>query len=305
MYFPSGSGLSEVCRRENCPISEAMLRMESARSGRGREEVLEELRGDLKVMYNSVLEPLDDPQKSIGGLIGGEARRIMDRANRAKPLLDPLLRKAAAYSMGVLEQNSSMRLIVAAPTAGSAGVLPGVLFALREERGFGEEDLLRGLLCAGAVGYLYMRNATVAGSEAGCQAEIGVASSMTAAAVTEMGGGTPEQCLDAASIAMQNLLGLVCDPVAGLVQVPCQTRNASAAANALIAAEIVLSGVSSRIPFDEMVEAMYRVGRNMPCALRETALGGCAATPAGCAWKKKIFGGADAAKPAASEPQPK
>jgi L-serine dehydratase len=169
-------------------------------------------------------------------------------------------------------------------------VAPGVLFALQEELGLGDEVLLNGLFCAGAVGYLFMRNASVAGAEAGCQAEVGAASAMAAGAVTEMMGGTPKQCLDAASIAVANLLGLVCDPVAGLVQVPCQSRNAMGAVNALICAEMALGGVTALIPFDEMLEALLKVGRNIPWDLRETAMGGCAATPTGRAWMQKIFG---------------
>ena len=287
MIFTNGSGLAELCGKHGAKIWEVMLEMEAARSEREKTSILQELEESLRIMRASVQEPLKKPRETIGGLIGGEAKKM---AETSVQLLDPLMHKAAAYSLAVIEENSSMGLIVAAPTAGSAGVLPGVLLALGEERGLSDETLVQGLLCAGAVGYLYMRNASISGAEAGCQAEVGVASSMAAAAVTEMLGGSAEAALSAAAIAMQNLLGLVCDPVAGLVQIPCQSRNAAGAANALVCAQMALSGIEAKIPFDETVQAMLQVGRSIPCSLRETALGGCAATPSGCAWKKKLFG---------------
>ena len=193
-----------------------------------------------------------------------------------------MLSRAIAYSMAVLEVNASMGLIVAAPTAGSSGVVPGVLLALGEEKNLTDEQLFNGLLNASAIGYILMRNASVSGAEAGCQAEVGAASAMAASAAVEMMGGTPEMCLTAASIALSNLLGLVCDPIAGLVESPCQSRNAIGVANAVTCAELALSGITHPIPFDEMAEAMYRVGKSLPFELRETAMGGCAGTPTGC-----------------------
>lgn len=184
--------------------------------------------------------------------------------------------------MAVLEVNASMGLIVAAPTAGSSGVLPGVLLALQEEKQLRDERIHHGLLNASAVGYILMRNASVSGAEAGCQAEVGAASAMAASAVVEIMGGTPEMSLQAASLAMSNLLGLVCDPIAGLVEAPCQSRNSIGASNAITCAELALAGVTHPIPFDEMAEAMYRVGKSIPFELRETAMGGCAGTPTGC-----------------------
>lgn len=184
--------------------------------------------------------------------------------------------------MAVLEVNASMGLIVAAPTAGAAGVVPGLLLALQEQYDIPDQKLLEGLLNAGAIGYLAMRNATVAGAVGGCQAEVGIASAMAASAAVELMGGSPEQCLDAASTVMMNMLGLVCDPVGGLVEYPCQNRNAAGVANALVAAELSLSGISQLIPFDEMLAVMYKVGRSLPVELKETALGGCAAAPSAC-----------------------
>jgi L-serine dehydratase len=187
------------------------------------------------------------------------------------------------YAMATLEVNASMGLIVAAPTAGSAGIVPGILLALQEVYDFSDEQLLEGLFHAGAIGYLAMRNATVAGAVGGCQAEVGVASAMAASAMVELMGGTPQMCVAAASTVLQNMLGLVCDPVGGLVEYPCQSRNAAGVANAIVAAEIALAGIPQLIPLDEMMEAMYKVGKRLPPELRETALGGCATTPSACA----------------------
>ena len=184
--------------------------------------------------------------------------------------------------MAVLEVNATMGLIVAAPTAGSAGVLPGVLLALQEYRNLSDEAICSAIVHASAIGYILMRNASVSGAEAGCQAEVGAASAMAASAVVELMGGTPEMSLHAASIALSNLLGMVCDPIAGLVEAPCQSRNSIGAANAITCAQLALAGVTHPIPFDEMAEAMYRVGKSIPFELRETAMGGNAGTPTAC-----------------------
>lgn len=202
-------------------------------------------------------------------------------------LLDPLSATACVYALAVLETNASMGRIVAAPTAGSAGVVPAVLLALQKHRGFSDAELYEGLLTAGAIGYLISRNASVSGAEGGCQAEIGSAAAMAAAAAVEMAGGTPNQALAAASNALTSLMGLVCDPVGGLVEIPCQKRNATAALTALACAQIALAGIENLVNFDETVEAMYRVGRTLPFELRESALGGIAATPSACAWCAK------------------
>lgn len=191
---------------------------------------------------------------------------------------------AATYSMAVLETNASMGRIVAAPTAGSAGVIPGVLLALQKAKGYDDAQIERALACAAAVGYLITCNATVSGAEGGCQAEIGSAAAMAAAAAVELEGGSPRQCLNAAGNALTNMMGLVCDPVAGLVEVPCQKRNASGAATALVSAQIALTGIGNLVGFDQTVEAMFKVGRSLPFELRESALGGLAATPDACAW---------------------
>ena len=219
----------------------------------------------------------------MGGLIGGEAKKLETHYNKKKNICGDVLQKAMTYAMAVLEVNASMGLIVAAPTAGSAGVVPGMMLALQECYRISDQRIVDALFNAGAVGYLAMRNATVAGAVGGCQAEVGIASAMAASAAVELMGGNPQQCLDAASTVLMNMLGLVCDPVGGLVEYPCQNRNAAGVANALIAAELSLSGIRQLIPFDQMLDAMYAVGKRLPAELRETALGGCAATPAACA----------------------
>ena len=283
MDFFTGQDLINKCSEESLPISEVMKLREMTNTHRDAECIQEKLETVLSIMKNAAHKPIHTPSKSIGGLIGGEAKKVSDHAASGKNVCGSMLSKAIAYSMAVLEVNASMGLIVAAPTAGSAGVLPGVLLALRDEQELSDEILYQGLLNASAIGYLLMRNASVAGAEAGCQAEVGAASAMAASAIVEMMGGTPEMCLNAAAFALSNLLGLVCDPIAGLVESPCQSRNAIGVANAITSAELALSGIIHPIPFDEMAEAMLRVGRSLPFELRETAMGGCAGTPTGCA----------------------
>lgn len=283
MDFRNGNELLELCRQEDCLISQVMRRRECELGEIAPDRVEAKMARALEIMRESATQPLKHPVRSMGGLIGGEAKHLAAHAAKKKSLCGSVLQRAITYAMGVLEVNASMGLIVAAPTAGSSGVVPGLLLALQDEYHISDERLLDGLFNAGAVGYLAMRNATVAGAVGGCQAEVGVAAAMAASAAVELMGGTPKQSLDAASTVMMNMLGLVCDPVGGLVEYPCQSRNAAGVANALVAAEMALSGVPQLIPFDEMLEAMYRVGRRLPAELRETALGGCATTPSACA----------------------
>ena len=283
MDFKSSVELLELCRQTQCPISEVMRRRECELGETTRDQVDHRMAKVLEIMRASATQPLKKPSKSMGGLIGGESKKLYDHAARGKAICGDILQRAMTYAMGVAEVNASMGLIVAAPTAGSAGIVPGLLLALQDCYKISDDRLVDALFNAGAVGYLAMRNATVAGAVGGCQAEVGVAAAMAASATVELMGGTPEQCMDAGSTVLMNLLGLVCDPVGGLVEYPCQNRNAAGVANALIVAELSLSGVKQLIPFDEMLETMYAVGRRIPIELRETALGGCAATPSACA----------------------
>lgn len=290
MDFLSGQDLLEMCHKEQIPISYAMRRREITCGSLTDEEITTKLNTVLKIMHNAATEPIANPRRSIGGLLGGEAKKVNAYREAGKNLCGPTLSRAIAYSMAVLEVNATMGLIVAAPTAGSSGVLPGVLLALKETHELSDEELHKGLLNASALGYILMRNASVSGAEAGCQAEVGAASAMAASAAVELMGGTPDMCMQAACFALSNLLGLVCDPIAGLVESPCQGRNAIGVANALTCAELALSGVTQPIPFDEMAEAMYRVGKSLPFELRETAMGGCAGTPTGCQLGCQICG---------------
>lgn len=290
MDFNTAEELLEICKKENKPISEIMRLREIIYGDANADEVDARMKKSLDIMRDSAHKPLTKVVKSIGGMIGGEANKLEKRRADGKSICGNVLTKALIYSQAVLEVNASMGVIVAAPTAGSAGVLPAVLLALEEEFDLSEETVLKGLFTAGAIGCLLMKNASVSGAEAGCQAEIGSAAAMASAAAAEMMGGTPEQCLDAASITISNMLGLVCDPIAGLVEMPCQSRNAAGASNALTSAEMALAGIKAAVPFSEMSDAMYRVGKGLPSELRETALGGCAATPTGCGLKCKIFG---------------
>ena len=281
MNFISGETLLKLCINEKLPISAIMKQREVSEGALDDAQINEKLDVIIKIMKEASHKPIKSLGISMGGLIGGEAKKIIAHQKSSSALAGTLLSNAIAYSMAVQEQNASMGLIVASPTAGSAGVVPGVLFALSEDRKLADSTLKNGLLVASAIGYLIMLNASVAGAEAGCQAEVGTASAMAAAAAVEMMGGSPDMCLQAASIALSNLLGLVCDPIAGLVESPCQTRNAIGVANAITCAELALSGIKSIVPFDEMVDAMYTVGKCLPASLRETAIGGCAGTPTG------------------------
>lgn len=282
MDFKNAAELLNLCREHHMLISEVMKERECSLGETDMDTVCGRMGHVLEVMHQSAYSAVETPGRSMGGLIGGEAKKLSDYRAQGKSLCGNVLGKAISYAMGVLEVNASMGLIVAAPTAGSSGIVPGLLLALQEEYDIPDGQVSDALFNAGAIGYLAMRNATVAGAVGGCQAEVGVASAMAASAAVELMGGTPEQSLDAAGTVLMNMLGLVCDPVGGLVEYPCQNRNAAGAANALIAAEIALSGIKQLIPFDEMIAAMYTVGKRMPAELRETALGGCAATPSGC-----------------------
>lgn len=282
MDFRNAKELLELCQKGNCPISEIMRRRECSLGETTVDIVTKRMARALQIMRESATIPLKNPVRSMGGLIGGEAKKLAAHAEKKEDICGPVLQKAITYAMAVLEVNASMGLIVAAPTAGSSGVVPGLLLALQEHYHISDDRLMDGLFNAGAVGYLAMRNATVAGAVGGCQAEVGVAAAMAASAAVELMGGEPEQCLSAASTVLMNMLGLVCDPVGGLVEYPCQNRNAAGVANALVAAEIALSGIPQLIPFDEMLAVMYSVGKHIPMELRETALGGCAATPSAC-----------------------
>ena len=281
MDFKSGAELLEQCAVRGMTISEVMKQRECDLTGVSMEDIEARMKDVLAVMRDSATLPLREPVTSIGGLIGGESARMEERRRKGTSILSGVLGRAVIYAMAVLEVNTSMGLIVAAPTAGSSGIVPGLLLALQEEYGLEDDMVADGLFAASAVGYLAMRNATVSGAVGGCQAEVGSASGMAAAALVHVMGGTPSQMAHACAMALSNTLGLVCDPVAGLVEVPCVNRNVMGAVNALSCAEMALSGVESAIPCDEVIDAMRAVGDALPASLRETGSGGLAATPTG------------------------
>lgn len=282
MDFSNAKKLLELCDSNGMSISEVMKQREYDEGTSSKEEIIKKMRRVLEIMRASATTPINTPMKSMGGLIGGEAKKLNDYSQEKKNIGGSVLSRGIMYAVAVLECNASMGLIVAAPTAGSSGVVPGLLLAMQDVYSFSDDKIIDALFASGAIGYLAMKNATVAGAVGGCQAEMGVASAMAAAGAVELMGGTPAQSLDAASTVLMNMLGLVCDPVGGLVEYPCQNRNASGVANALVATDMALAGITQLIPFDEMLDTMYLVGKRMPVELRETALGGCAVAPSAC-----------------------
>jgi L-serine dehydratase len=250
-------------------------------------DILEALRRRRAVMRDCV-ERGKSPGESMGKLVGSEAKLLNDAFQSGKTFLDPLTVKAELYALAVMGENSRMGVIVAAPTAGAGGIVPGMLLALEEERNVDPERIVRSLVVAGGIGSIIALSANISGAAGGCQNEVGVASSMGAAAVVYALGGTSRQSIQAAALALKNTLGLVCDPVGGLVEVPCVKRNALFAVHGLVAAQLALAGIESIIPMDEIVEAMVRIGRSLPRGLRETAEGGLATTITGAAIGQRL-----------------
>ena len=291
VLFQNVRELVALAEKENKLISEIMIEQEMKMSGRTRELIMEQMDRNLTVMEEAVERGLKGVQ-SVTGLTGGDAVLIQQYMASGKSLSGELLLDAVSKAVATNEVNAAMGTICATPTAGSAGVVPGTLFAVKNKLNPTREQMIRYLFTSGAFGFIVANNASISGAAGGCQAEVGSASAMAAAAIVEMAGGTPQQCAEGFAITMKNMLGLVCDPVAGLVEVPCVKRNAMGAANALVAADMALAGVSSRIPCDEVIGAMHRIGQAMSPNLKETARGGLAATPTGKALAAKIFGGA-------------
>ena len=276
--FDDGAQLLEACAERGLSIGGVMRLRERGLTGEKFAE--DSMARVVQVMRDETSAPIAEPERSLGGFIGGEAQLVSNGSSRwSSRLMGEVQTSAVARAMAVLERSAAMGVIVAAPTAGSAGVVPGCVLAVADAVDADDDAIANALWCAAAVGLNIQTHACVAGAEGGCQAEVGSASAMAAAALVELLGGTPEQALTASSLAISNLLGLVCDPVGGLVEIPCQARNAIGVAAAFSAAQLALSGVSWLIPFDEVVRAMAEVGHALPSRLRETARGGLAATP--------------------------
>ena len=282
--------LLNIATEREVPLWKIILENEMKLSQMTEDEVFVNLSRRYKVMEASAHKAMEQNLHVKGSLINGLAYSQNQYAKEGNTLSGELINHVMALALSSSEVNVAMGKICAAPTAGSCGILPAVLIGVKEVKNLSEREVLQGLLTASGVGAIVVKNATVAGAEGGCQAECGVAAAMAAAAAVEMSGGNAQMALHAFSLVIINVMGLVCDPIAGLVQVPCAQRNASQAVNAIICADMALAGMKCIVPADEVVEAMYKVGKQLPSELRETALGGLAVTPTAKNIQEEIFG---------------
>ena len=289
MDIPSIDYLLDEAAKNNQPIWQVVLREEQADTGESIEVLRERVERAFQVMRDAASNGISSEIKSVSGLTGGDAARYYEHIKNRKNLLGAFSAKAVAYSLATSEYNAAMGVIVAAPTAGSAGILPGVLIAAQEIYGFTDREAVNALITATGIGAVIARRATISGAQGGCQAEVGSGTAMAAAALCDVMGGTARQSTHAAALALKNTLGLACDPVAGLVEVPCVKRNGIYACMAITATDLALAGVESFIPLDEVIDAMYQIGCTMPACIRETAEGGLAITPTGQRAKRRLF----------------
>ena len=282
--------LITLAEKQNCSISSLVLKQQAEQMECTEEELYKKMENNYNIMKECIEPGCDPDLKSTSGLTGGSAAKMRDVSKSGKSLTGSFLSGALYRALAVSELNASMGRIVAAPTAGSCGILPAAVITMQDEKDLSDRECIMSLFTASAVGMVIANLASLAGAEGGCQAECGSASAMAAAAVVELAGGTPYQSGQAVAIAIKNILGLVCDPVAGLVEIPCIKRNASGVAGAFVAAELALAGINSAIPADEVILTMKRVGDSMPSSLRETADGGLAVTPTGQKLFNNVFG---------------
>lgn len=289
MLFRNVAELVELAENKQVKIAEIMIQQEIEVTGLSREEIIAKMDRNLTVMEQAVERGLNGVT-SVSGLTGGDAVLLQKYIQSGKALSGNILLDAVSKAVATNEVNAAMGTICATPTAGSAGVVPGTLFAVKEVLNPTRMEMIEFLFTSAAFGFVVANNASISGAAGGCQAEVGSASGMAAASIVELAGGTPRQAAEAMAITLKNMLGLVCDPVAGLVEVPCVKRNAMGASNAMTAADMALAGITSRIPCDEVIHAMFLIGQSMPSALRETAEGGLAATPTGRRLEAEIFG---------------
>jgi len=287
--FNSVEELLEICLREDKSISQVMLEFEVKQGKLTHACVIAGMKQNLDVMRSAVKKGFDGVI-STTRLTGGDAVKLNTYIASEKTLSGTDMLSACATAIATNEVNAAMGVVCATPTAGSTGTIPGVLFILEKKLNLTEDQMINFLLTSGAFGLITANNAFISGAAGGCQAEVGTSSAMAAAAAVEVAGGTPVQSANAFAIAMANMLGLVCDPVAGLVEIPCIKRNAAGSSNALISADMALAGLISEIPADEVISAMYEVGLKMPTVFKETAEGGLANTQTGRLIEKRIFG---------------
>ena len=280
--------LQKAAEENNCRISQLVLKQQAVQMELTECEVYEKMQENYRVMASCIEPGSDRNLKSTSGLTGGDAYRMRQAVENGKNLTGPLLGGALYRALAVSELNAAMGRIVAAPTAGSCGIVPAAILTMQEQYQLEERECVMALFTASAVGMVIANNASLAGAQGGCQAECGTASAMAAAAAVELAGGSPEAAINAAAMVIKNVLGLVCDPVAGLVEVPCVKRNAMGASLALVCADMALAGITSRIPMDDVIMAMDMVAHALPVSLKETALGGLAATPSGQEIEKRV-----------------
>ena len=288
--YSSVASIVTAAEKSGLPISAIVLRQQAEQMEQTEESIYEHMRKNYQVMAECIEPGCNKDLKSTSGLTGGSAFKMRQKSESGKSLTGSFLSGALYRALAVSELNAAMGRIVAAPTAGSCGILPAALLTMQEEKRIPERDCVMSLFTASAVGMVIANNASLAGAQGGCQAECGSAAAMAAAAIVELAGGTPKMAEHAIAIAIKNILGLVCDPVAGLVEIPCIKRNASGVAGAFVAAELALAGIESAIPADEVIWTMKKVGDAMSSTLKETAEGGLAATPTGRRLHEHVFG---------------
>ena len=289
LKYDSIAALVAAAEEAGEPISALVLRQQAQQLEKSEDEVYAQMRDTYAVMAACIEPGCDQQLRSASGLSGGDAFKMRRAVESGKNLTGGVLGGALYRALAVSELNAAMGRVVAAPTAGSCGILPAAVLTM-QEKGCSEHDCVMALFTASAVGMVITTSASVAGAQGGCQAECGSAAAMAAAAIVELAGGTPRQAADAVAMALKNILGLVCDPVAGLVEIPCIKRNASGVAGAFVAAELALAGIESAIPADEVIVAMKKVGDAMSPALKEPAEGGLAATPTARRRYEQVFG---------------
>ena len=288
--YSSVASIVTAAEKSGLPISAIVLRQQAEQMEQTEESIYEHMRKNYQVMAECIEPGCNKDLKSTSGLTGGSAFKMRQISESGKSLTGSFLSGALYRALAVSELNAAMGRIVAAPTAGSCGILPAALLTMQEEKRIPERDCVMSLFTASAVGMVIANNASLAGAQGGCQAECGSAAAMAAAAIVELAGGTPKMAEHAIAIAIKNILGLVCDPVTGLVEIPCIKRNASGVAGAFVAAELALAGIESAIPADEVIWTMKKVGDAMSSTLKETAEGGLAATPTGRRLHEHVFG---------------
>lgn len=281
MRFHNLKELIELCERNSKTIAQIMIEDQAEESGQSEQDTFKIMADYYQIMKSAVHKGLTEDIVSMSGLTGGDAKRVNQYRQQGAPAVGDVGAQAMAYALAVSEINASMGKIVATPTAGSCGIIPGVFVSSQERFGWDDDHMVKGLFCAGAIGYVIANNSFISGAEGGCQAEIGSAIGMAAGAMVELRGGTAAEAVHAVGLALKNTLGLICDPVGGLVEIPCIVRNGFGAVNALAAADMALAGVRSAIPSDEVIDVMLEVGSSMPSKHRETAQGGLAQTPTG------------------------